>query len=713
MKKIFSIIFSALALTCLYSSFTSMNAELALAETQTSDSSFYKLAVGDYTYGMYTSDPSGDTSVWWGAPNNTNAYVNDDNIVAPGADYATALAFTAPTDGKISPAWGLGAIHRIGNVTATSDGVRFSVFLNDTKVYPADGLWADVPQAVDSDGDGNNDNTLTFSYDELSLKAGDKLYYIVDCGGNGNSEWDMCYMLMGFRWDSEEYPNGVWYDSYASYYTTEESGAESCPNLSKYTKKELASYHYVTIKEVVEQDVVETENKKVKVTASNFEFTEINDTPLWSGAPISNGRGYCYVNGNLFIPGSDYAAAICFTAPCDGRISNSVGCGNVFRSGEVNNATDGSRVSVILNETVLYPYSGVWAEIPQGLENQQTIIFNSVDVQAGDKLYYIVDCGGKDNSEWDVNQLDAGFIWTDENNPDGIYVDFTENYWTDEASGTQSVTFGTAKKNEVFAYQYVVVDECNPIAAAEELVSVELKDEWTTEKLAYSQAQNRYYKLDDQNLFVYPDFCDPGDYYALGIVWTAPENGRIDISKTCIRNFYYQADANADGVRSNGVRVKILLNSDKVIYPTTQEWLIINDSNLYQIDVKPFAVKKGDKLTFVLENNGSCNYDLCKFDVTVAFAQDEEDYTATYNNITDFARDSENASAWSYLAINNNVVSDEQKQEISEIPVITYYASGCASSLSGGFSWTVVLLTAAGAKFALKSKKKKDEEGKE
>ena len=214
-------------------------------------------------------------------------------------------------------------------------------------------------------------------------------------------------------------------------------------------------------------------------------------------------------------------------------------------------------------------------------------------------------------------------------------------------------------------------------------------------------------------MFVYPDFCDPGDYYALGIVWTAPESGRVDISNTHIRNFYYQEKPNADGVRSDGVRVKVLLNSDEVIYPTSGEWLIINDSNLYEIDVKAFAVKKGDKLTFVLENNGSCNYDLCKFDITVAFAQDEEDCTATYNNITDFFRDSENASTWSYLAINNNVVNDEQKQEISEIPVIKYYASGCASTLSGGFAWTTVLLTAAGIKFAFKAKKKKDGERKE
>ena len=710
MKGILKHIFATGALVCAVSGVTLTNTPSAAAESpQTS----YKLAVGDYTYGVYTPDISGNTSVWWGAPNNTNAYVNTDNIVAPGADYATAIAFTAPTDGKISPAWGLGAIHRIGEVTQTSDGVRFSVFLNDTKIYPTDKLWADVPQAVDSDGDGNNDNTLEFSYDELTLEAGDKLYYIVDCGGNGNSEWDMCYMLMGFRWESEEYPSGVWYDSNASYWTSAESGEQACPNFTKYKKSQLASYHYVTIKEVAENEVLETENKKVSITAQDFEFTEINDTPLWSGVPISEGRGYCYINGNLFVPGDDYAAAVCFTAPCDGRIGNSVGCGSIFRSGEITERSDGCRLSVVLNDTVLYPYAGVWAEIPQGLENQQEIVFNSVDVRAGDTLYYIVDCGGNDNSEWDINQLDAGFLWTDENNPNGIYVDFSENYWTDESSGNESVSFGIAKKSEVFSYRYVVVDEHDTVGEAEELTYRALSEELSTEKLTYSQTQKRYYKLDDPNLFVYPDFCDPGDYYSLGIVWTAPENGRVDVSKTRIRNFYYQSEPNADGIRSDGVRVKVLFDNEKEIYPTNGEWLIINNSDAYGIEMKPFAVKKGDKLTFILDNNGSCNYDLCKFDITVAFARDGEACTATYNNITDFSRESENASAWSYVAINTNVSTGQEQEEITALPVINYYASGCASSVSGGLSITLVLLTATGIKLSLTAKKKKDEEERE
>ena len=198
----------------------------------------YKLAVGDFHYGTY--DPVPTETLWWGAPNNNNAYVNAANVVSPGNDYATAICFTAPCDGKISPAWGLGTASRVGQQTATSDGVRFSAFLNDTKIFPAQGLWVDVPQEQDLDNDGTNDSKLSISYDEQTLKKGDKLYYILDNGGNGNSEWDMSYLLMGFCWIDDAHPSGIWYDSDAGYWTDESSGEINCPNFD-YKKKELTS----------------------------------------------------------------------------------------------------------------------------------------------------------------------------------------------------------------------------------------------------------------------------------------------------------------------------------------------------------------------------------------------------------------------------------------------------------------------------------------
>ena len=690
MKKIFLAICATIfSLSCVAIPFS------VTAEEKENTATLYKLSVGQYEYKTY----SGDLSLWWGAPNEADAYVNDDNIVSPGKDYATAIAFTAPTDGKISPAWGLGTVKRIGKVTETSDGIRFSVFLNDTKIYPSDGLWANAPQ----DGDPNNNGAI--SYNELTLTEGDKLYYIVDNGGNGNSEWDMAYLLMGFRWESEEYPDGVWYDSDAGYYTTEESGEEACLNLTKYTKSQLTSYHYVKVKESVEKEQIETESKQVSVSVNAFEFTELNGTLLWAGAPISDGRGHCYVNGNLVVPGSDYATAICFTAPCDGRIVNSLGCGTMFRSGECTDATDGCRISVVLNNEVVYPYSGVWTDVPQGFENQSEIAFNSVDVKAGDKLYYIIDCGGNGNSEWDIVQLDAGFLWIDENNPTGIYVDFSENYWTSAQSGESSVSFGNSKKSDTFSYLYVVVDERNPIGEAQAINKNELTTELVMEKLSYSQAHNKYYKLDDANLVSYSDICQPGDYYALGIVWTAPENGRVDLSQTTVQNFYYQTQANSDGVKSDGVRMQILLNNKYRIYPTEEEWLVLNDTTIYSIDMQVLSVEKGDKFTFILENNGACNYDTCKFDITVTFAEDDAEHTATYNNITDFPRDSEHASAWTYYALNFQTSEEENERVVPELPVVPFVSGGCTSSISENIGLFVALGVISAFGITLKKKK--------
>lgn len=680
---------------------------VAQAKAEETNITQYKLNVGNFAYGVYTSVPT--ETLWWGAPNNQNAYVNSDNVVSPGNDYATAICFTAPCDGVISPKWGLGTASRVGQQTATTDGVRFSAFLNDRKIFPANGLWAEVPQQADYNGDGTNDSKLEIYYEEQTVKAGDKLYYILDNGGNGNSDWDMSYLLMGFCWIDEAHPDGIWYDSDAGYWTDEESGEVPCPNFT-YKKSELTSYHYLSVREYKERAEVETENKQVGLSWGDFEFTELNGTPLWSGAPATN--AYCYVAGNLFVPCQDYSAGVCFTAPCDGRIVNGLGGGTFFRNGEDNERTDKARISVIHENTVVYPYTGVWADVPQGLENAQELSFNSIEVKAGEKLWYVVDCGGNDNSEWDIVQLDAGFLWVDENNPNGVYVDFSQGYWTDKTTGNQPVSFGNYPKKSVFSYHYVVVKEANPVGEAVEIESRETEISYMREKLGYSQTQKRYYKLDDSNQLVYSDFCVPGDYYMLGIVWKAPADGRVDISQTTIQNYYYQSTPNVDGIRSDGVRVKIMLGKNKEIYPKDGEWFVINNSAKYAVNLQPFAVNQGEELLFLLDRNGECNYDNCKMDITVCFAETGAQYTETYNNITDFDKESENADRWSYYAYEVEKQDEGGDRVVNDLLVVTYSQGGCSSGLTGGFTLSLVGLVGGTICIAKRRwKKEKDKKG--
>ena len=175
-------------------------------------------------------------------------------------------------------------------------------------------------------------------------------------------------------------------------------------------------------------------------------------------------------------------------------------------------------------------------------------------------------------------------------------------------------------------------------------------------------------------------------------MWTAPEKGRVDISSTYISNFYYQSEPNQNSIKSDGVKFRILINGNRQIYPEQSDWYIINDSDKYAIGLSPFAVESGTKILFLLDNNGECNYDLCKFDITIAFAADGYQHSATYNCITDFDRESDNSSAWSYWAVGNEKESEENNGVISEIVKVSYSnnGGGCFGSVQGSLFGGIV-----------------------
>lgn len=668
----------------------------------------YYLTVGDFSYKKYELDPSGNTKLWYGAPNDQNAYVNEGNIVNPGTSYETALCFTAPTDGTIAPDWGMGTVFRVGQVTSTSDGVRFSVFLNNTKVYPQNTLWKDLPQGVDDNHDGNTDNPFQVSYERLSVKKGDKLYYIINNGGNANSDWDLTYLLMGFKWIDADNPNGAWFDSHACYWSTPASGEEVCPNLESYKKSELLSYHYVSIKEIEEKENVEMQNKSVRVLANDFTFDvyELDpsgNTSLWYGAP--NDFNSYFTDGEIINPGDTYQTALTFTAPCDGTISNALGCGTIYRSGQVTATSDASRFCVVLNETILYPYQGVWAQVPQGYEHQLEISFNNVELKAGDTLYYIVDSGGNNNSEWDQHKIEMGFLWLDESNPDGVWVDARSNYWTSEMEGNELVSFGAYSKKDVFGYKYVSLNECKPVGAAVEYDYI-LNKEAKREELSYASGQEKYYLLLFSDVFVFENYCQPGYINALGMAWTAPDDGKVDISGSFVENYSYLETPDPYGYSSNGVRFKILINGTKQIYPTEGDWVLLNDSNLYKVEMAPFAVNAGDEVMFLLDCNEECNYDICRMNVVANFAKTGEEYTETYNSVWDFKPESKNNSAWKFYAVATESSSSNAGNNHVPVEVLKVkFSKGSCSGTIGGGSVLLILLSSA---ICLTLKKKDD-----
>lgn len=198
----------------------------------------FVLSVGDMNYQHLPVDTQ--NKYWCGAPDDELAYFAPQWIANnPGTKYAVAIAFTAPDDGCLYPdsRTGFGSIYL---KSAGGDGARFAIFLNNTKIYPTgEELWVDVPTG--------QENVLYVEMDAFKMHKGDKLYYVIDNGGNGNNSYDDVYMVMGFHWTDSTHPNIIWYDSSVGSggWTTAESG-EELTSLG-YAKNALLSYHYVAI----------------------------------------------------------------------------------------------------------------------------------------------------------------------------------------------------------------------------------------------------------------------------------------------------------------------------------------------------------------------------------------------------------------------------------------------------------------------------------
>ena len=391
-------------------------------------------------------------------------------------------------------------------------------------------------------------------------------------------------------------------------------------------------------------------------------------------------------------PGGKYGTAICFTAPADGTVTpDADGCiGWAYRKWTLG---DGVRAAVFLNNEKLFPVENkTWERLSADGAAPTQFKVESFQMKAGDKLYLVFDCGSKGNSDYDTVYYELGFNWTDANYPDSFWYDTTKKTedetvtgggWILDVDGDSNYGSTTYKKRDLLSYHYAIVQECLPIGEAEE-ITLQPVTGVETQELTYSELDERWYHPEDRNCYAFPTRVNPGFTYALGIQWTAPGDGRVDISNSYVENFYYTAEPDAGGIKSNGVRVCILLNGESVIYPTNTDWLILNSADRVYLDMPVFNVKEGDVLTFVVESNGESNYDECNYYVTVNFAEEGDNFTETYNNVADFYLAAEQTS-WKYVGVSFGGGSSEIV--VDPLPVITFGpASGGNTGLIIGLS---------------------------
>lgn len=642
-KKCFSI---ALALCLVLTGVICVNAEEQAAKT-------YYLLDAEALQWNYNNSPL------WRAERMNDGYVGvwSEMELVPGANYGIAVTVTAPTDATILPT-GTGnsvTVYRKNAVSAVpnTDGVRISVFHNNTKIYPTDGTWATV-----SDDPAN---PTTFALPAVEMKQGDQLRYIVDNGGAGNNAYDSVYLKAEGRYqegtsidvDDVSFSQGLAY--------TDEASGNASAGVGSYTKSDLVSFESVAVRESATKAPVQANTAIIKLDKNPLSWTTIGGAYFWCGAQTANDTDLRYdrnANGDFLIPGNTSSVAVAFTAPCDGTIDNSFGLGSFYRifngTEPTDGTTDGARLTVVKNSTVIFPQTGHWADAPQEGTSEFTpteITFNTMDVKKGDVIYYIVDNGGNGNNAYDaIKMLDWGFLWVDEANPDGVWVSIGDNFYDTATANDASSIAGYAKK-EIISYLYTTVEELTPVGAATELNAKAITPiasdlfvpmTWNAE----SGEKGEFRIAGDNYIIVSEDIAQPSDKYMLAVKWTAEEAGRVDISKSYIQNWLFNSNDNT----SDGVRYKVLLNNEKQILLDTEgsAWMTTKQTDKAYLDVAPFAVEKGDEILVIVDCNNVVNYDTMTVQMLIDFAVDGEEHTKRYNNIKSIY---DTESAFSYYGI--------------------------------------------------------------
>lgn len=409
----------------------------------------------------------------------------------------------------------------------------------------------------------------------------------------------------------------------------------------------------------------------------------------WMGAPGNDNNAY-FTAWNTANPGSSYAVALAFTAPADGIVAPEDGTiGWAYRVAGASQGDGKVRAAVFLNNEKIFPViNKSWERLSTSSDAPTEFAVESFAMKAGDVLYLVFENGGDGNSDYDTLEYSFCFRWTDAKYTDLLF-DAARNEkeggilggcgWMTAEEGNAVYSDGTTttayKKSDLLSYHYATVLECPPVDEAEEITTQTITPV-VTEELMFSDleaGQEHYYHLTDTHCYAYAGQANPGLYYALGIQWTAPDDGRVDISGTYIENYMYQATPNEGGLMSDGVRVCVLLNSDTVVYPSAGQWYTINSADRVYFDQPVFNVKAGDTLTFILDKNGESNWDSCDYNVTIRFAKDGENFTEIYNSKTDFLNRSETA-AFKYLAV--DFAGEEEDRVIPPLAVLDFVNGG-------------------------------------
>lgn len=695
-KKILIPIFSAIALIIMSLSFLSFNSTVVNAG---SDKTF--LIKSKELICIEPTGPSSDPL--WKTDELGSGYVGKwaYTVISPSASGAIAIVFTAPNDATLSGI--LMSAYNLHPVTAkdNNDIARLAVFKNNEKIYPTDdSVFKEV-------SDDQTKPTVVNDIADINLVSGDRLYFIAENGGNGNNSYDAVVLDFTCTYQDEDTaPVTLSLTQNATYKTDSEADMNEPSGIGNYTKSEIISYAFVEVLSSVNmEEVAKNDTEVILIDKAKLNWSEKNKFWCPSDEDVFP---YMYhaAAGEELVPGYFSTIAIEFTAPTDGVISNKFGLGSFRKLNELKGTSDCqendlARFSIIKENKVIYPSENIWENVPFADEEFKQIKFNSFDIKAGEKLYYVVENGGNTNNSYDnVLLKDIGFLWIDEKNPSGVWFNIYENFHTTDIEEESSIT--GYKKSEVISYLEISSVE-SPIPEAVDITKKEvepIKKSLKTQMTFNTQHTELRIKS-APNLLVRADCCQPSELYMLALQWTAPKNGRVRISSSYINNFNYKTESQiVDGSISDGVRVKVILNDKFQIFPTGEkEWATTNGTENLYIDVDTFAVEAGDTIVFIIQVNKKEAYDTSVLQLVYDFAESDTGFTARYNSYDATAKmfATSNGSLvdtpWEYFAI--MVERDVDRYfggNTTELPLVPVKLADNFTFVFAGIAGAVVLL---------------------
>ena len=614
------------------------------------------------------------------------------HVISPSATGTMGIVFTAPTDATISNM--LITAFDAYVAAADDDGCRIAIFKNNQRIYPlGDEVYANVSNVAST--------PTRIKIENISLAKGDCIYFLIENGGNGNVNSDGVVLDVYCDYKDSALEVESFNLTNAGYGSDSAEDMNAASGLGDYLKAQLISYAAVTVLESADMIVEENLTDVSLINMKDLHWGMIGEYgPYWiyekGGAPFYESAGGI----ERLTPGNDAAIAVEFTAPRDGTISNAFGLGT-FKAQNTSDLSDGSRITIVKNGRVIYPSTGIWADVPYSNEEAKAIEFNSFDVKAGDKLYYIVDNGGMGSNNFDnVFLSNLGFMWIDSENPSGVYFSVSDNFYTGDDLDAESVIKGF-KKSELLKYVSIASVE-GPMPDAEDIVKTEVEpyDEDLKQDVRFDSAHEKMMIGGDIVFRIDQWIVNPTETYMLALEWTAPEKGRVNLSNSLLYNVGYNEN---DPTNANGVKFKILYNQKYKIYPAgDMEWEYTTAMDIKMINLPVFAVEEGDTITIILDCNGNEYYDSVVLKMIVDFAKDGSNVPERYDSYaaTQKVFETEDGTlegtAWKYYGIEYETWSDRyfggNTYDPPELIMnVDGGNSGCGSTVAGSSALMLAL----------------------